>query len=371
MSYNNMAEYYDYFVDEEREYCLESYERHLEKERKIIAENVFIKNHGYPQQFDTDFDRVLYQLTFSGNIINLKKLIDYKYKRSGNHNSKRDKVKEFTERSRRRFYEKLCEVVWNDKYCYEITLTYPPEYKTRNIKNDLKKLYDRYVKRFYKKIALIWKLEYTQNGVPHIHGIVVLNNPVELGDYHVIKDDKLRGYDRVTKQYFIDPVKGEREYLQNSWYLITSCKQSEDEKEIEDLRVYNSGTNFEDVRKSGSMPAYLVKYVRKNEKYDKYNKNDYSHKVPEELKPGRFWGIYGRDNIFDRKLFNIDREAWQKIGSAILDYWQDEEILFIPQEAQVRTLKSIIYNCDAGEKLKDEIYKALEEQEERNIKDYE
>ncbi len=123
-----------------------------------------------------------------------------------------------------------------------LTLTYPGEFPTdgAKVKRDLAAMRKWLTRR---GIAGLWMLEFQERGAPHFH--FFLTGPV----------DK----DEVSKQ----------------WYRIVG---SNDERHL------RAGTRIETIRKPHAVPAYVAKYISKNQQKE----------VPPEYESvGRFWGLFG------------------------------------------------------------------------------
>lgn len=133
-----------------------------------------------------------------------------------------------------------------------ITLTYPsvwpsdPKDWKRHLDNFRRQLF-----RLHPGAALVWKLEAQRRGAPHFHLML----------YGV---------------YEIQP--GFLSWVSETWYRVVG---SGDEKHLK------AGTRVEYLRSYRGAMSYAAKYMDKT-----------VDELPEEWgKPGRFWGVCGRDNL--------------------------------------------------------------------------
>ena len=133
-----------------------------------------------------------------------------------------------------------------------ITLTYPSSWPSdpkdwkRHLDNFRRQLF-----RLYPGAALVWKLEAQKRGAPHFHCLL----------YGI---------------YEIQP--GFLSWVSETWFRVVG---SGDEKHL------RAGTRVEYLRSHRGAMSYAAKYMDKT-----------VEELPEEWgKPGRFWGVCGRDNL--------------------------------------------------------------------------
>lgn len=162
----------------------------------------------------------------------------------------RGKITKFTAGSKRRLMYKLGQVQ-RAKLPVMITLTYPGEYTQKSAvwKSHLRRFYQR-MKRRYKDVAFIWKLEPQQRGAPH---------------YHLLA----WGLDKIP----LYTLKG---WVSKAWYQVVGSG---------DIKHLIAGTRVETVRNRRGVMAYASKYLGK---------------VMENIdwdQPGRFWGVKGSENM--------------------------------------------------------------------------
>lgn len=134
---------------------------------------------------------------------------------------------------------------------YLITLTYPLEWSqdARKWKNDLRKFYQR-MRRKVGRVCALWKLEPQKRGAPHFHLLVWGLGGVPLEDLRL--------------------------WISRIWYEVVNSA---------DVKHLQAGTRVEKIRDWKGVMSYASKYLGK---------------VIEAVgwdKPGRFWGVLGREFI--------------------------------------------------------------------------
>lgn len=136
-----------------------------------------------------------------------------------------------------------------------VTLTYPSYYPadSKEWKRHLDNFF-RNLRRDFNKAWFFWKLEPQKRGAPHYHLIGELGEEANIVLF--------------------------RKYISELWFRICGT---------EDPKHLRAGTQVLKINDSyGKMKAYVCKYVGKAQKTTKYSEWEY---------PGRFWGIFGRNNL--------------------------------------------------------------------------
>lgn len=289
------------------------------KQREKARDERFLKYHGYPRSFDTfqiyddPIEYPKHRLEVTGQVVKVKRQAEPAL----NVGNVRSEVKKFSKQSRIRFLEFLLSVHWDNyenENIREMTLTYHNDYPTdgKEVKRHLHNFRKNIMKR-YPDIILIWKLEFQQRGAPHYHIIAITRNPVELGNYQIIKDGNFYFYDRESKQVKKDGLQGFRAYVQNIWSKVTGGS----------IQNYNSGIEVEAVRNKKAMPYYLCSYIAKERKT---SGKEYQEKVPEWFENvGRWWGCYGRKKLgIKKRKMEITEDQFMALIESSYKYWSDE-----------------------------------------------
>ena len=162
----------------------------------------------------------------------------------------RGKVNGLSKKSRRKLFNYILRLE-NRPGFYFVTLTYSKDYDTNyeTWKKQLHRLYSSLLYH-YPKMGFLWKLEFQQRGAPHFHLLMYVPSIPERQEL--------------------------RDLIRNSWYRIVGIKSKSfrqwgtDVKEVKDIK----GSGF-----------YLAMYQTK----DTY--------IPEDMKTGRMWGVYGRNKM--------------------------------------------------------------------------
>lgn len=181
-------------------------------------------------------------------------LSSYTYKGGGC----RSVVSGFSASSRRRLMQQLAKVR-RDAVPIFLTLTYPNEWplSPQEWKRHLHNFRRRFV-RAYPQVSMIWKLEPQRRGAPHFHLFVFGIDTIEVGF---------------------------RQWLSETWYQVVA---SGDEKHL------RAGTRVEYLRNIRGAFSYAAKYMGKAVE----NREEWE-------RPGRFWGVYGRDNLPVGVVFDV------------------------------------------------------------------
>lgn len=169
-----------------------------------------------------------------------------RFKQGAYGGGKRGEVKTFSNKSRRRLFQKMGRLQKRALPLF-VTLTYPMDFPSaRASKRDLDALWKRVIRRFPHSAA-IWKLEPQKRGAPHFHLLIW---GIEYA--HLVL------------------------WIKNAWYEVVN---SGDEKHL------RAGTRVEVIRSWRGALSYASKYIGKVDP----DRGDWDQ-------PGRFWGVLGRDN---------------------------------------------------------------------------
>jgi len=168
---------------------------------------------------------------------------------------KRSEITELTKKSRKRLLEFLASISWhklNPRSINVVTLTYHNDYPEdgQEVKRQFHN-FRRDLTNEYPGVIIIWKLEFQEREAPHFHLIVITEKPEELGNYMILKNNKLQYFDRDKKEVLKEGTKGLRYFIQKSWNKHTH----------ESIEHFNSGTEVEEVRSATGLPYYLTKYI--------------------------------------------------------------------------------------------------------------
>jgi hypothetical protein len=171
----------------------------------------------------------------------------------------RNAITKFSSRSRNNLLKKLFSLPKPPTLF--ITLTY--QYYPADSK-EWKRHLDNFRRRFYEKFPkawFYWKLEPQKEGAPHYHLIGDLNADVNI---HAL-----------------------RWYVSRLWYEVCGTGS---------LKHFKYGTQVKIIKDSkNAMQGYVCKYVGKTDA------TEYAHWAH----PGRFWGIFGRENLPEGTLIAI------------------------------------------------------------------
>lgn len=236
---------------------------------------------------------------------------------------KRGEVSAFTEPSRRRFLHLLASLRREAEPVF-VTLTYPDSFPTysADYKRHLE-LFSQRLRRRWPEMALIWKLEFQtrKSGenqgkiAPHYH-LILYGVPLRFpfrkelrpAYRHECIQPPALGGDRywITWYYGAEPnvtAAGNRRLGQFCWSKETN-EAGELVENLDDLKHWVSRTWY-DVVASGDAKHYRagtkVEAIRSFQQLCGYAAKRYLSKkevVPTlEHKPGRFWGVIGREHL--------------------------------------------------------------------------
>ena len=170
----------------------------------------------------------------------------------------RSYVSGFSASSRRRLLLQLSKVR-RDAVPIFVTLTYPnswpsqPKEWKRHLDN-----FRRVLLRRFPGCSMIWKLEAQRRGAPHFHVFIFGVDVIDVGF---------------------------RSWLSETWYRVVG---SNDEKHL------RAGTRVEYLRSIQGAFNYAAKYMGKT-----------VHSDESWQRPGRFWGVYGRENLPVGEVFIV------------------------------------------------------------------
>ena len=223
---------------------------------------------------------------------------------------KRSTITNYSQKSRKRFFESLLTMDWeeiNIDTIRELTLTYPSIYPKDG--ELLKRQFDAFAKRLkrfgseYGQIAFVWKMEFQKRGAPHYHLIILTRFPI--------------------------PLEALRSWALQSWsnligkWINTLEEYTEEEKRTAIEKHQKAGIEADKVRKSKSgLVCYLAWYIGKNNGKAK----EHQHKVPEEFRNvGRWWGFYGKNTgllRMKKETIPLSEEEYLKYQENIRATWQ-------------------------------------------------
>jgi hypothetical protein len=203
-----------------------------------------------------------------------------------NSDSPRGCINSFSPRSRRRVLEAINKINRNRilesiLFC---TLTYPSVFPTSHV--TCKVHLDNFCKalsRDYPSIFILWRLEYQvggglRRGAPHYHLMLF----------------------QTQKNQMIGDIKLFRKYIAETWFRIVGSH---------DIRHLRAGTQADFMRSFKGALAYCSKYLAKTEQSE-------IPTVMDDL-PGRFWGIYLRDNMpVDEVIHEIGDDVFFRMRRA-------------------------------------------------------
>jgi len=159
---------------------------------------------------------------------------------------KRETIREFSVKSRIRFKKEILKYEIDIKKFSLVTLTLHPDQKLL-----YKKAFKRFrtkIERKFGKVPCFWKLEFTQNEIPHYHLLYAKYVP--------------------------------KKTIQDIWTRSVGSKAL---------------TRIEGIRNSKGIAGYLAQYLGKEEQ----------SKIPADFGGARFWGIWNKENLVKRKIFNV------------------------------------------------------------------
>ena len=286
--------------------------------RKTIASE-YEKRNGFPQSwqfhhirdaFYRERGEITYKMEISHHALIVKKSM-YLPPVRRSHNE-RSSIVEYSMKSRKRFFEALLTMDWNNipqDTIRELTLTYPSIYPKDG--KVLKMHLDAYAKRLkkfgqaYGGIAFPWKMEFQRRGAPHFHLILVSGTPIPLEE---LRSWALKSWNNLVSK----------------WIAIQTDYLEEEKKDAID-KHRKACIEADCVRKSTKgLVCYLVWYIGKN----KGKAKEYQHEVPEEYENvGRWWGFYGKNSgllkMFKQEV-TISEEEYEHYKASILKKWEME-----------------------------------------------
>jgi len=185
---------------------------------------------------------------------------------------RRGVIQQFSNASRLRLMRMLSKLRSAEPPLF-VTLTYPDwacptpdEYKLHR-----KRLKER-IRRRFPHSAGMWKLEFTRQGVPHIHLLVWLNEPSLT----------------LEQQVFVF-----RRWMAEAWYEVVGTGE-------EAHRV--AGTQVDRARSSKAVSHYIGKYVWKK---------GYQTESPEVW--GRFWAVFGSEFLPWAEKYSVPIPDWAAV----------------------------------------------------------
>jgi hypothetical protein len=199
---------------------------------------------------------------------------------------KRERIKEFSNASRRRFCQKLAQVRWSD-WCQlgivvHANLTYPEDFPSpSDAKVHLEAFRERIRRRYGESVAFSWKLEPQERGAPHIH---------------------LLGGFLQSRHPATSPGRGAefqelREFIIRAWLEVVG---SDDPRHAR--HHWRDPKVVQWVQDRGHVVKYLGKYQGKPAKTEGWDW------------PGRFWGLISGEAMQDHYVrgvvVRVDRETW-------------------------------------------------------------
>ena len=166
-----------------------------------------------------------------------------------------------------------------------LTLTYPKDYPDdgRRWKRDHEAFCKR-LKRKYPQVAINWRLEAQKRGAPHFHNLV----------YNVP---------------FIPKA-----WVARQWYEVVGSG---------DRRHLKFGSRIEKIRSWAGVNSYVAKYMAKPDD------GDATSGFAAGVRPGRFWGWFGRANV-PRTPVEIDADG--------IDFHKVRRVIYGLRRARERSL---------------------------------
>lgn len=244
------------------------------------------------------------EVNIGGSLVRLKPTeinpLKNSYSIEGYGRGDRKEITTFTNRSRIHLLKKLSCINQNrikDDRVLFITLTLP-----QDPYNEFKKYLNHFLTQLRKRLDglkwfYVWKAEFQERGVPHVHLIVFNVGWISHKWIRHTWSRMVLGYERYKE----------------------ICNSSDDEDQVFKRLVI---TDIEKSRNWGSTQKYFSKqlaYVGKNdekemEKIEKFNKG----------KPiGRFWGI-GKNEVYrnfvNKKTFNLSKNEWYTLRRVLVKY---------------------------------------------------
>jgi hypothetical protein len=199
---------------------------------------------------------------------------------------KRERIKEFSNASRRRFCQKLAQVdftEWRSRgVVVHAVLTYPEVYPSpQQAKVHLKAYRERLRRRYGDRVAFSWKLEPQKRGAPHFHllGGILQSGHSDTSPCRAAEFQELR------------------EFMIRAWLEVVGSDDPDHAK-----HHWRDPKVVQWVQDRGHVVKYLGKYQGKPSKSEDWEW------------PGRWWGLIAGEMI--ERLYvrgvcvRVDRETW-------------------------------------------------------------
>lgn len=217
--------------------------------------------------------------------------------------SKRGRITGFSENSRRRL-RRTVHAIRRNAPCVFATLTY---HQTTPPPGDAQTSLDRFVKRLRRRfphISAVWKKEPQERGTPHYHLLIY-------------------GIRWINAQW-----------LSRQWHECTDETSDAHRK---------SGVDVEWVRNDGKLQSYLAKYFTKV--LGAWPKTGDPETDAAWEYPGRFWGVYNRENLPVAEWARLEDYGAVELSSehaaflirTLLDQWGVDTGGVIPPSLTVNT----------------------------------
>lgn len=196
---------------------------------------------------------------------------------------KRSIIKQWTSKSRKRLLEKLLMIDLNKQNIYVSLLTYSTEFKpflTPKLLRLHKHKFFVYLNRLYKDMGIVWKLEFTRAGMPHLHLLLTNPSPVNL---IYLRWNIARIWNHILYKDFHDVIS-------HKYFKLV-------------FRFHNKPDNTQ-VMKSQGIIHYYSSYMTK------YKNKEYQNNLPDYLisddESFRFWGISSGKNILTYETERVE-----------------------------------------------------------------
>ncbi len=255
---------------------------HADAELRQYAED-FEKRKGYPvdlalweetRGYVNHRKRILCQFERIGDTFRVRKNYQFQGKIGGGR--KRGKVSEFSIHASQRLKERIGGIdlsAYAKERLLLVTLTYPQECKDgitgKGVKDALRKWFQCIEREL--DCGIVWKLEFTRKGLPHVHLLLLLNEEKGIG----VNDNEKGVYE------------GIRGLSRIAWVKVNDFKGEVKEKAMK------ASTSVEYVKNPKALPHYLGDYLA-----DCGKRKDYQNASPAWFSGvGRWWGVKGRDKI--------------------------------------------------------------------------
>lgn len=198
---------------------------------------------------------------------------------------KRSIINSWTPKSRKRLLEKLLMIDLDNQNVYVSLLTYSTKFKKQLTPEILRKNHNKfftYLHRLFPSLGIVWKLEFTRQGMPHLHLLITTKEKIN-PDY--LKFNISRLWNKVLSSSLRAPS--------GYWSKIDKFHQGK--------------KNFQPMKTKGVISYYSC-YMTK------YKEKEYQNKLPDFLKRPdkslRFWGISYGSNILTYEKETIILNHW-------------------------------------------------------------